>query len=240
MHILSYGGGVNSVALMLLLMKQGEPLDEVVFADTGAEVPETYEHIEIAKKHLERHDIPFTTLSKRPGRDLYSTCWRRRVTPSAIWRWSTRDFKVNPIYRHYRTLGAHVNQYLAIAYDEIERMKDSKVAYVTNLFPLVDQKVTRAGCIELIEEAGMPIPVKSGCFFCPFNNMGRWQWLHEKHPDLFEKAVALEEHSKHFPKQRLTDEVFRKRDVVLLRNLPARFETADDVEQVPCGGECMT
>ena len=34
---LSFGGGVNSVALMILLLREGLPLDEAVFADTGGE-----------------------------------------------------------------------------------------------------------------------------------------------------------------------------------------------------------
>ena len=37
----------------------------------------------------------------------------------------------------------------------------------------------------------------------------RWRWLYETHPDLFDKAIALEENSKHFPSQRLTDQAFR-------------------------------
>jgi 3'-phosphoadenosine 5'-phosphosulfate sulfotransferase (PAPS reductase)/FAD synthetase len=140
-HILSFGGGVNSVALMILLLRRNEPIDEVVFADTGAEVPETYSYLHLAHHYAATHNVSFTVLARqRPRRDLYETCRHRRVIPSAIWRWSTRDFKVGPIHRHYRSLGAHINQYLGIAYDEVERMKDSRVDYVTNLYPLVDRE----------------------------------------------------------------------------------------------------
>lgn len=243
-HILSYGGGVNTVALMLLLIKGKKPLDEVVFADTGAEVPETYAYLKTAKEYLHDHDIPFRTVSKRiEGRDLYKTCWHRKVFPSVLWRWSTRDFKVDPIYKYYRSLDSHVNQYLGIAYDEFERMKDSKVDYVTNLFPLVQKKMTRDACIDLIEKEGLPVPVKSGCFFCPFNSLDRWEWLYEKHPRLYQKAVALEENSKHFPMQRLTDQVYRNRAKVTLRELREALKTGS-VEnlrtELPCEGFCMT
>ena len=50
-HVLSFGGGVNSVALMVVLLQEGLPFDEAVFADTGGEVPETYQYLEIAKKY---------------------------------------------------------------------------------------------------------------------------------------------------------------------------------------------
>ena len=133
-HVLSFGGGVNSVALMVLLLREGLPFDEAVFADTGGEVPETYEYLDVAREYLAARDVPLTVVAKR-GDSLYDTAWRRRVFPSAVWRWSTRDFKVTPIHRHYRTVGGHINQYMAIAWDEVSRMKDSRVEYVTNLFP---------------------------------------------------------------------------------------------------------
>jgi len=237
-HVLSFGGGVNSMALAILLLRRGEPLDEAVFADTGAEAPETYEYLEIARSYLEGKGVPLSTV-RRNGEGLYETCRRRRVIPSAIWRWSTRDFKVRPIQRYYRSLNRPVVQYLAIAYDELERMRDTDVDYVSNRYPLVDGRVTRAECISVIESEGLPVPPKSGCWFCPFNNLDRWQWLRSTHPDLFDKAVDLEETSKHFPRQRLTDQVFRKRDEVRLRDLPLAGRPSAEAVCHPCGGECF-
>lgn len=244
-HILSFGGGVNTAALMVLLVRSKRPVDEVVFADTGGEAPETYQYLEVAESYLKDHGILFRVLKARvAGGDLYDACWRRRVIPSVVWRWSTRDFKVNPIYAYYRSLGVHVYQHLGIAYDEVDRMKDSGVPYVTNLYPLIDEKLTRDGCIQLVQEAGLPVPVKSGCFFCPFNSTGRWAWIYQNHPDLYWKAVALEENSKHFPKQRLTDQMFRERATVTLREFTQRLEDEAPLPMAdvgsPCGGWCMT
>ena len=245
-YILSYGGGVNTVALMVLLIRENMPFDEVVFADTGGEVPETYDYLSITKEFLRQHDIPFKTVTARKNEDLYSCSYRREVFPSAIWRWSTRDFKVRPIHSYYRTLGEHINQYMGIAFDEIDRMKDSLVDYVTNHYPLIENRITRQGCIEIIEAEGLPVPVKSGCFFCPFSSLDRWHWLYNIHPDLYQKAVDLEENSKHFPDQRLTDQVFRKRASITLRELAERFEAQLDEDWAvegtgaACGGECMT
>lgn len=62
-RFLSYGAGMQTFAL-LVMAEQGEiKIDEVVFADTGAEHPETYEHIEkIAKPICDRIGISFTTV----------------------------------------------------------------------------------------------------------------------------------------------------------------------------------
>lgn len=243
-HILSFGGGVNSVALMVLLVTERQPLDEVVFADTGVELPETYEYLPLVTDYLARHGIPFHTITpRRDGRNLYDICWERKVFPSTIWRWSTRDFKVNPIHRYYRGLKTSIRQYLAIAHDEFERMRTSREDYITNIYPLVDRKMTRSDCVDIIEKAGLPLPVKSSCFFCPFSSIGRWKWLHETHPHLYEKAVALEENSKHFPSQRLTDQIFRKRSAVTLRELPMYFDSDRNVVSETnslCGAECHT
>ena len=165
-HVLSFGGGVNSVALMIVLLREGLPFDEAVFADTGGEVPETYQYLETATQYLANHEVPLTVVSKR-GRSLYETSWDRQVFPSAIWRWSTRDFKVTPIQRHYRSLDAHINQYLAIAWDEIHRMKDSRVEYVTNLYPLIDRRLTRADCIDIIQGAGIASPAEKLLLLLP-------------------------------------------------------------------------
>ena len=244
-HILSFGAGVNTVALMVMLMRDQSPLDGVVFADTGGETPETYESVEVARTYLAERKIPFTIVrAHRAGTDLYGTALRRRVIPSVQWRWCTRDFKVNPIHRFYRDLGRHVNQYVGIAFDEVHRMRDSREAYVTNLYPLIDKRLTRQHCIDIISDAGLPVPEKSGCYFCPFNSTDRWRSILERHPDLFDNAIKLEENSKHFPSQRLTDQVFRERDRVTLREYRNRLELRTDRAQVPegmaCGGECMT
>ena len=244
-HVLSFGAGVNTVALMILLIRDRAPLDEVIFADTGGEVPETYESVELARNYLAEHEVPFTIVETRPGgRDLYATAERRRVIPSVKWRWSTRDFKVRPIYRYYKSLGAYVNQYIGIAYDEIHRMRDSRVPFVTNLYPLVDGRLTRKDCVSIIQAEGLPVPEKSGCFFCPFNSTDRWRWLLNRHPELFDRAIALEENSKHFPSQRLTDQVFRNRDRVTLREFRGKLLTGSAITEVvdgqACGGDCMT
>ncbi len=244
-HILSFGGGVNTVALMVILVREQAPLDGAVFADTGGETPETYQSLEIARDYLADHGIPLFVVKARPKQtDLYGTALRRRVIPSVQWRWCTRDFKVQPIHRFYSKLGIPINQYMGIAYDEIHRMKESREDYITNLYPLIDRRMTRQDCTNVIIEAGLPMPEKSGCFFCPFNSTERWQHLLNRHPDLFERAIVLEENSKHFPDQRLTDQVFRERDQVTLREYRRRLIQGIEGVQIPdgmeCGGQCMT
>ncbi|MEM0134499.1 MAG: hypothetical protein QXU18_04635 [Thermoplasmatales archaeon] len=63
-RFLSYGAGMQTFALLVMAEHGDLKIDEVVFADTGAEHPETYEHINtIAKPICNRIGIPFTTIS---------------------------------------------------------------------------------------------------------------------------------------------------------------------------------
>ena len=54
----------------------------------------------------------------------------------------------------------------------------------------------------ILDESGIGLPkyyewrTRSGCYFCFFQRKYEWVMLAEKHPDLFEKAVAYEENHK--------------------------------------------
>ena len=49
-HIVSFSGGKDSTAMLLLMIEKGYKIDEIIFLDTGVEFPEMYEHIEKVKK----------------------------------------------------------------------------------------------------------------------------------------------------------------------------------------------
>ena len=236
-YVLSFGAGLNSTGLLVYLVDNDYPLDEVVFADTGGEVPETYSHLKNVDKYLSKHGIPLTVVRSKSGKTLYDKCMSRRVIPSQLWRWSIRDFKITPIYSYYRSLKAHVNQYLGIAYEERDRKRESGVEYVTNTFPLIDERFSRQDCVDIIlaNDYDFSMPVRSGCFFCPFNSLSRWKELYEKHRDFYMRAMALEENSKHFPKQRLMK--------LTLRGLQEKLENNESIPEIQvkrlCSSECL-
>ena len=236
--ILSYGGGVNTTALMIYIVNNKLPIDEAVFADTGGELPETYAYLKVAREYLKKHGIKLRTIKvKVNGTGLYECATRRKVIPSQVWRWCTRDFKIRPIHRYYKALHAHINQYIGIDYGEVHRMKDSGEEYVSNHYPLVDAKVNRKDCIEIIKAEGLPVPLKSGCYFCPFNNHERWDFVLNSHPRLYDKAMKLEENSKHFPKQKLNSyRLSELKPLLQERKIPTQ---EGDNEANLCGGHCM-
>jgi hypothetical protein len=63
--VVSYGGGRNSTALLILCQKLGIKVDLILFADTGGELPETYKYIDIFSKWLVENKMPEITIIKR-------------------------------------------------------------------------------------------------------------------------------------------------------------------------------
>ena len=233
--ILSYGGGVNTTALMIFLIRERMRLDQAIFADTGNELPETYSYLKVARKYLADFNVELKTVHVVNGDTLSERCERRGVIPSQIWRWCTRDFKIRPIYAYYRSLGVTIHQYLGIDFGEVHRMKDSHAEYVINEYPLIEARMRREDCVKLIEDEGLPVPPKSGCYFCPFNSDRRWAELLETHPRLYSKSIALEENSKHFPTQKLNHITLRE----LKQEISLGIGSGESPPSDLCDGHCM-
>lgn len=53
--MVSYGGGVNSTALLIGLHQHRIPVDLILFADTGAEHPHTYAYLDIMDRWLKQY-----------------------------------------------------------------------------------------------------------------------------------------------------------------------------------------
>lgn len=59
-------------------------------------------------------------------------------------------------------------------------------------YPLIEAEMSRQDCKDIIGRHGLPEPIKSGCFFCPYQSRRQWQQLRRQHPDLYCKALTLE------------------------------------------------
>ena len=59
-------------------------------------------------------------------------------------------------------------------------------------YPLQQLGMAREECIALIIDEGLPVPIKSACWFCPASQKWELYWLAGEHPELFEKALELE------------------------------------------------
>lgn len=63
---------------------------------------------------------------------------------------------------------------------------------IENRYQLYEWGWDRAECVRVIQRAGLPLPAKSSCYFCPSMKKKEIQALWEQFPDLFQKAVEME------------------------------------------------
>ena len=184
-NYLSFGGGVNSVALYLLLKDMAVNF-EALYVDHGADWPETIKYIELFSKVY-----PLTILKPNvQGFDkLYEYYLDKKKVPSIVKRDCTDKFKLRPIYKY---IEKPCFMFLGIDSGEQHRARLNSKKGVENRYPLIEEGINRESCKQIIRDHGLPIPIKSGCFTCMFQRPNQWRLLRKLHPDLFCKAEKLE------------------------------------------------
>src|SRR3990167_1930324 len=199
-RIFSFGGGVQSTAALVLAAQGKIDFRVFLFANVGedSENPDTLAYIPIAldyasKNGLELHEIRRATNNRE---SLYQRLLReersigipiRMPNGAPGSRNCTKDFK-RDVIRRWLGKGDHIVG-IGFSLDEYTRMRtDSGYKNIVNEYPLIDLRLSRTDCLKIINEAGLPKPPKSSCWFCPFHNTSAWQELRRNKPELFVKA----------------------------------------------------
>lgn len=237
--VLAFGIGVQTVAEMVRNHKSYKYL---VFSDTGDEKPETYHYlITYVLPFVKANNINFVVVKNGKYISLYDYCFVHRQVPMRNFRWCTDKFKRQPINKFIKSLGATkqnpVIKAMGISADEIERIngdksQDKEPKYVKLSYPLIEANLTREDCKKIIIESGLPVPVKSGCWYCPFARKEEWRRLKIDKPEYFDLAVKLEKNNVKYPKRTLR---FSKPLELVDFN-----HSLDDFEEMECdSGHCM-
>ena len=192
-HICGLSGGKDSSALAVYL-KDRIPSMEYFFCDTGAELPETYEYLIRLEIILGK---PIVKLNSERGFDHYFEIYRGTL-PSPQMRWCTTNLKIKPIEKWIGTDQAI--SYVGIRSDESNRKGYiSTKKNISSKFPFVEDGIDRAGVLRILDDAGIGLPryyewrTRSGCYFCFYQRKAEWVGLAERHPELFSRAVAIEQ-----------------------------------------------
>ena len=54
-YIVNLSGGKDSTAMLLMLLEKRQPIDYIVFADTGKDFPQMRAHIERLAEYIKKH-----------------------------------------------------------------------------------------------------------------------------------------------------------------------------------------
>lgn len=213
----SYGGGVQSTAALVLAARGVIDYPLFIFANVGedSEHPDTLRYvtetaapyaasvgIELVEVRKTTRDGNTQTLMARISRSLRTIPIPMRMGDDGAPgnRTCTAEFKIRPVEKELRRRGATKDEKaivgLGITVDEWQRAgtaEDPRSKYQLRDYPLITLGLDRQDCINLIASAGLPIPGRSACFFCPFHTRDEWQRLARTRPDLFERACDLED-----------------------------------------------
>lgn len=174
--VVSFGGGTNSSAVLVNMVRLKIVPDAILFADTGGEKPETYAYIVLLNKWLKSNNFPLIQTVKYETKfgevvTLEQDTLRRNTLPSIAFGWKScsQRWKIRPVEKWIKKNYPNDKIQFWIGFDagEQRRVKENPNKNYENYFPLIDWGWNREMCIAQIKLAGLCLPGKSSCFFCP-------------------------------------------------------------------------
>ena len=204
--VASFGGGTDSTAMLIGMWQRKEPVDLILFADTGGEKPHTYKYISIFSEWLIAHNMPEITIVKAPKVTLEQDVLKRKSLPSIAFGFKTcsQRFKAEPCNKYIRNWipakeawlrGEKITMLIGYEYGEERRAKNYDDKKKNVRYPLIELKWDRKKCIEVIKNSKLPLPGKSACFFCPSSKAQEIKQLSKQYPELAARAIAMEKNA---------------------------------------------
>jgi len=200
-YIANVSFGKDSLAMVLMLIEKGYPLDEVIFYDTGKEFQAIYRLRDKVKPLLESRGIRFTQLEPdksfdyrmfehktKSGKTGYGWC-------GGLCRWGT-TYKVAALDKYGK--GAHV--YIGIAADEHNRLQ--KTYDGSKSFPLAEWNMTERDCLAYCYSQGFDwnengvelygILDRVSCWCCRNKNLRELKGMYLHLPDYWQKLKEIQ------------------------------------------------
>jgi 3'-phosphoadenosine 5'-phosphosulfate sulfotransferase (PAPS reductase)/FAD synthetase len=187
-------GGADSTACALILWERNEDF-EMVFADTGAELPETYFILPRLMRQVKKplHIVSGGGFIKHLNKYGF-------MLPGPNCRYCTRILKQEPQDEYYKLVNAEV-VCIGIRADEPQRL-NIKQRYKSQKFeyPLDVAGLTKRDVHKLCKKYNLLNPVYKwrtnvSCFCCFFQRKSDWLGLLKNHPTLFAVAEEWERQS---------------------------------------------
>lgn len=156
-YIASVSFGKDSLAMLLRLLEENKPLDEVVFYDTGMEFKSIYNIRDKIIEILKEKNIKFTELKPKCS---FEYCMFEKPVKSGkpnehkgySWcggscRWGTME-KIRTIEKYCQ----NAYEYIGIAIDEPKRLEKERRS--NKIFPLAEWNMTEKDCLSYCYDRG--------------------------------------------------------------------------------------
>ncbi len=121
-----------------------------------------------------------------------------------------------------------------------------------NVYPLIGYKIypegkaerfsdkfyRRSDIMEFYRKHGIPIPIKSSCFFCPFQSNKNWALLKNVYPKDFQKAIKIDAKIRNSSKRGIKEPIYVHRSCKPLSDVNFDDTQIDIFDE--CNGYCGT
>lgn len=209
-NVVSFSGGKDSTAMLLMMVEKNYPIDQIVNVDTGYEFEEVYQNIEKVSQYIKPLTIDtikidfdywfkdhIKTKGKHKGEKGYGwpdfrNRWCTRLKLSAIAHLITNK-EYDPKYSGCPKYT--VNEYVGITYDEKDRCKDK-------IYPLVEWKITSSQALQYCYDKGFNWGglyedfTRLSCYICPLQRIAELKLVYDKYPKCWDRIKELDTHSK--------------------------------------------
>lgn len=202
-YIACVSWGKDSTAMLITLIESNEPLDEVIFYNTGVEFEAIYKvRDKFIKEYLNPKNIKYTEL--KPKRPFFETMYNHpykaksgKIKKGYGWcggrcRWGTTEkVKAMSKYQNKNTI-----QYIGIAFDEekrYKRLQKNKKA------PLYEKGITEKQALKICYEHGYDfdglykVLDRVSCWCCRNKNLKELKAYKKYLPEYYKKLKELEE-----------------------------------------------
>lgn len=205
--------------MVLRILEEKLPLDEVIFFDTGMEFDSIYNNRNKMKQLLAEHKILFSELSSKnhflfdmfvrpvkyrnpetkqyPIHYGYEWCGGRGI------RWGTSG-KLSAIMNHYKEYyqNEEITEYIGIAADEPERINDNYKKIIIKVYPLVDWRMTENDCLTYCYDHGWDwnengvelysVLDRVSCWCCQNKNLRELKNIYMYLPEYWQRLRGLQ------------------------------------------------
>lgn len=192
--VVAYGMGVDSTAMLVGLRYEGRRPDAILFADTGGEKEETYAYLPTIQRWLQEVGFPPVVVVRYVVQDfkhwppyytLEENCLTNGTLPSVAFGFQMKScslkWKAAPQHTWMKGFPPAVAAWArgekvlraigfdASAADQRRTYNAGKIddPFYDFCYPLQEWGWDRERCKVEILAAGLPVPPKSSCFFCP-------------------------------------------------------------------------
>lgn len=216
-EVFSTGGGTQSSAIAALIIDGKLPKPRLaVIADTGMEMPTTWQYLEAVVKPALNHvgvdvfRIKTSDWVSEAARDVFHqngdlllpAFSNLNGSASKLSSFCSNEWKGRCVDRWLKAnFGVSRNEYrkwIGFSMDETNRVlrmmkgKDYQAGLIR--FPLVhDVPTKRHEAIKIVEAMGWPKPPRSRCWMCPNQSDYEWSEVQTDYPELFQEAIKLDE-----------------------------------------------